>query len=261
MHDGLLLRYRTGSGVDGLSGEEHPFLACSFWLVEAYALAGRIDDAHALMQRLLALPQRRGPALGGVRPEQAALRRQLPAGLLPPDAGRRRHPAGGHRPQPQLDASAGLRTRPGRAVLARLVSERCTVGAGAAVRRPTSSTAPTTNGAATASTPTEHHQHLRRARRSYRSCRVLTSPAGLLLLTQASGRDGGRWPPRRRPPSSPTATPACPGAARGPAPAAPEVHSSGDAHQPRGCTGDDRPERGEQGRQDLAERPPRDCHG
>ena len=55
MRDGFLLRYRTASGVDGLSGEEHPFLACSFWLVEAYALAGRIDDAHALMQRLLAL--------------------------------------------------------------------------------------------------------------------------------------------------------------------------------------------------------------
>jgi GH15 family glucan-1,4-alpha-glucosidase len=55
LRDGLLLRYRTTSGVDGLSGEEHPFLACSFWLVEAYALAGRLADADALMQRLLAL--------------------------------------------------------------------------------------------------------------------------------------------------------------------------------------------------------------
>jgi len=56
LRDGLLLRYRTQSGVDGLSGHEHPFLACSFWLVEAYALAGRLDDAHALMRRLLELP-------------------------------------------------------------------------------------------------------------------------------------------------------------------------------------------------------------
>jgi GH15 family glucan-1,4-alpha-glucosidase len=52
MHHGFLLRYRTDTGVDGLSGAEHPFLACSFWLVCAYALAGRIDDAHELMDRL-----------------------------------------------------------------------------------------------------------------------------------------------------------------------------------------------------------------
>jgi GH15 family glucan-1,4-alpha-glucosidase len=55
MRDGLLLRYRTGSGVDGLSGDEHPFLACSFWLVSAYALAGRVEDATALMERLVGL--------------------------------------------------------------------------------------------------------------------------------------------------------------------------------------------------------------
>ncbi len=55
MHDGLLLRYRTTTGVDGLPGEEHPFLACSFWLVAAYALAGRRADAEALMDRLVGL--------------------------------------------------------------------------------------------------------------------------------------------------------------------------------------------------------------
>jgi GH15 family glucan-1,4-alpha-glucosidase len=53
MRDGLLLRYRTETGVDGLPGDEHPFLACSFWLVSAYAKAGRLEDAHVLMERLL----------------------------------------------------------------------------------------------------------------------------------------------------------------------------------------------------------------
>ena len=55
MKDGLLHRYRTETGVDGLPGAEHPFVACSFWLVSAYAKAGRVDDAHALMRRLLDL--------------------------------------------------------------------------------------------------------------------------------------------------------------------------------------------------------------
>jgi GH15 family glucan-1,4-alpha-glucosidase len=55
MRDGLLLRYRTQSGVDGLPGDEHPFLACSFWLVSAYTAAGRLDDAQALFDRLIGL--------------------------------------------------------------------------------------------------------------------------------------------------------------------------------------------------------------
>jgi len=55
MQDGLLRRYRNSTGVDGLSGEEYPFLACSFWLVEQYAATGRLDDARALMDRLCAL--------------------------------------------------------------------------------------------------------------------------------------------------------------------------------------------------------------
>jgi len=52
MRDGLPLRYRTQTGVDGLAGDEHPFLACSFWLVSAYAGAGRLDEARALFDRL-----------------------------------------------------------------------------------------------------------------------------------------------------------------------------------------------------------------
>jgi GH15 family glucan-1,4-alpha-glucosidase len=53
--DGFLLRYDTRSGTDGLPGREGAFLACTFWLVDAYVLDGRVDDAKRLFNRLLTL--------------------------------------------------------------------------------------------------------------------------------------------------------------------------------------------------------------
>ncbi|WP_345000845.1 glycoside hydrolase family 15 protein, partial [Agromyces bauzanensis] len=53
LHDGLLRRYRTEADVDGVPGGENDFLACSFWLVEQFAHSGRLDDATALMERIL----------------------------------------------------------------------------------------------------------------------------------------------------------------------------------------------------------------
>jgi len=51
--DGLVLRYDTCRADDGLPPGEGAFLTCSFWLVNAYAMLGREDDARALFERLL----------------------------------------------------------------------------------------------------------------------------------------------------------------------------------------------------------------
>lgn len=53
--DGLVLRYRTQSGHDGLPGDEGVFLACSFWLVDALLGIGRSGEATELFERLLSL--------------------------------------------------------------------------------------------------------------------------------------------------------------------------------------------------------------
>ncbi len=57
LRDGFVLRYTQSDagGPDPLPPGEGAFLACSFWLVDAYVLAGRDADARALFERLIAL--------------------------------------------------------------------------------------------------------------------------------------------------------------------------------------------------------------
>jgi GH15 family glucan-1,4-alpha-glucosidase len=55
IREGLVLRYHTDTGTDGLPPGEGAFLACSFWLVDNYVLQGRYEDAVALFKRLLLL--------------------------------------------------------------------------------------------------------------------------------------------------------------------------------------------------------------
>jgi GH15 family glucan-1,4-alpha-glucosidase len=72
--DGLVLRYSTETGVDGLPGHEATFLICSFWLADNYAMAGRLDDAEALLDRLVGLTTELGLLAEEYHPE---LNRQL----------------------------------------------------------------------------------------------------------------------------------------------------------------------------------------
>lgn len=55
LFDGLVMRYETESGVDGLPPGEGVFLACSFWLADNYILLGRLKEAEELFNRLVGL--------------------------------------------------------------------------------------------------------------------------------------------------------------------------------------------------------------
>ncbi|MDP9852456.1 GH15 family glucan-1,4-alpha-glucosidase [Corynebacterium lowii] len=52
---GLVYRYRTVEGIDGLKGDEYPFVMCAFWLVEQYAASGRVAEAKEKFEMLCGL--------------------------------------------------------------------------------------------------------------------------------------------------------------------------------------------------------------
>jgi GH15 family glucan-1,4-alpha-glucosidase len=76
--DGFVSRYSTADTDDGLSGDEGQFLACSFWLVSALALNGRVQEARALFARLLGLSNDLG-----LLAEEYDVKRQRQVGNFP----------------------------------------------------------------------------------------------------------------------------------------------------------------------------------
>lgn len=55
LNNGLLLRYDSEKGGDGLSSGEGTFLVCSFWLADVYVLLGREAEAQQLYEKLSGL--------------------------------------------------------------------------------------------------------------------------------------------------------------------------------------------------------------
>ena len=59
--DSLVLRYEIGKAArDGLPGHEGFFTACSFWLVEAMAGAGQVEEAQLLFEKMLSFANHLG---------------------------------------------------------------------------------------------------------------------------------------------------------------------------------------------------------
>ncbi|MBV9579027.1 MAG: glycoside hydrolase family 15 protein [Chloroflexi bacterium] len=75
---GLVYRYRTH---DGLAGGEGTFTMCTFWLVNALARVGRVDEARALFEQLLGYANDVGLLSEEIDPDARALLGNFPQGF------------------------------------------------------------------------------------------------------------------------------------------------------------------------------------
>jgi alpha,alpha-trehalase len=75
---GLVYRYRTEEGVDGLAGDEGTFLLCTFWLAQALAQSGQVERAKDVFGRAVAFVNDVGLLAEEVDPETGDLLGNFP---------------------------------------------------------------------------------------------------------------------------------------------------------------------------------------
>ena len=108
----LVSRYRPEETDDGIDhGEEGAFLMCSFWLADALAHIGEVEQAQRRFERLLSFGSPLGLMAEEADVDHRGPARQLPAGLHPPgpDRRRRQHRA---RPPPAARGQRAARRGP-----------------------------------------------------------------------------------------------------------------------------------------------------
>ena len=87
---GLVYRYDTRGGADGLEGRQGTFVLCTFWLAQAQALAGQPARARHVFERAITYLNDVGLLAEEVDPATGELLGNFPPGLQPHRAHQRR---------------------------------------------------------------------------------------------------------------------------------------------------------------------------